>query len=175
MPMAKRPPRDKAALAAEAWRLFFDFFLLTRPERDCALEELELTPNDARALGLLDPVNGRTMRALADAWGCDASNATCMIDRLEQRGLAERRTLPDDRRVKMVVLTPEGVRVRTALIEAIYKPPPALVELPRASLEALRDAAAQLPRQAPSIAPGDEAARPRPLRRPQPPRRPQTR
>jgi DNA-binding MarR family transcriptional regulator len=173
--MAKRAPRDKAALAAEAWRLFFDFFLLTRPERDCALEELELTPNDARALGLLDPVNGRTMRALAESWGCDASNATCMIDRLEQRGLAERRTLPDDRRVKMVVLTPEGVRVRTALIEAIYKPPPALVELPRASLEALRDAAAQLPRQPPSVAPGDEAARSRPMRRAQPPRRPQTR
>jgi DNA-binding MarR family transcriptional regulator len=127
--------------------MFFDFFLLTRPERDCALEALELTPNDARALGMLDPQNGRTMRSLADAWGCDASNATCMVDRLEERGLAERRTLPDDRRVKMVVLTAEGVRVRTALIEAIYKPPPALVELPRASLEALRDAAARLPRQ----------------------------
>ena len=173
--MAKRPPRDKAAIAAEAWRLFFDFFLLTRPERDCALEELELTPNDARALGMLDPLNGRTMRALAEAWGCDASNATCMIDRLEQRGLAERKTLPDDRRVKMVVLTPQGVRVRTALIEAIYKPPPALVELPRASLEALRDAAAQLPRPGSTVAPGDEAARPKPVRRASAPRRPQTR
>ena len=145
--MAKRPPRDKAALAAEAWRLFFDFFLLTRPERDCALQDLELTPNDARALGMLDPLHGRTMRSLAEAWGCDASNATCMVDRLEERGLAERRMAPDDRRVKMVVLTAEGVRTRTALIEAIYKPPPALVELPRASLEALRDAAARLPTQ----------------------------
>src|ERR671915_1766021 len=106
--MAKRPPRDKAALAAEAWRLFFDFFLLTRPERDCALEALDLTPNDARALGMLDPANGRTMRALAEAWACDASNATCMIDRLEQRGLAERRSLPDDRRGEKVVLPPEG-------------------------------------------------------------------
>jgi DNA-binding MarR family transcriptional regulator len=141
--------------------MFFDFFLLTRPERDCALEALQLTPNDARALGLLDPVHGRTMSSLAEAWGCDASNATCVIDRLEQRGLAERRTMPDDRRVKQVVLTPAGVRTRTALIEAIYKPPPALVELPRASLEALRDAAARLPKQPPTVAPGDEAARPR--------------
>jgi DNA-binding MarR family transcriptional regulator len=172
--MAKRLSRDKAALAAEAWRLFFDFFLLTRPERDCALEALELTPNDARALAMLDPVQGRTMRSLAEGWGCDASNATCMVDRLEQRGLAERRSLPDDRRVKLVVLTPEGVRTRTALIEAIYKPPPALVELPRASLEALRDAAAKLPRQAPTVAPGDEGARPRPARRAQPHRRPFT-
>jgi DNA-binding MarR family transcriptional regulator len=173
--MAKRPPRDKAALAAEAWRLFFDFFLLTRPERDCALEDLELTPNDARALGMLDPVHGRPMSALAEAWGCDASNATCMIDRLEQRGLAERRTAPDDRRVKMVVLTPEGVRTRTALIEAIYKPPPALVELPRASLEALRDAAARLPKQPPTVAPGDEAARPKRASRAQANRRPTSR
>lgn len=168
--MAKRPPRDKAALAAEAWRLFFDFFLLTRPERDCALETLQLTPNDARALGMLDPVHGRTMRALAEAWGCDASNATCMVDRLEQRGLAERQTVPDDRRVKMVVLTPEGVRTRTALIEAIYKPPPALVDLPRASLEALRDAAARLPRQ-PGPPTTPERASPR---RARPPRRPLT-
>src|SRR5688572_22312872 len=173
--MTKRPPRDKAALAAEAWRLFFDFFLLTRPERDCALGDLELTPNDARALGMLDPVHGRTMSSLAESWGCDASNATCMIDRLEQRGLAERRSLPDDRRVKMVVLTPKGVRTRTALIEAIYKPPPALVELPRASLEALRDAAVKLPRHSPMAAPGDEAARPRSARRAQPHRRPFTR
>jgi DNA-binding MarR family transcriptional regulator len=173
--MAKRSPRDKAALAAEAWRLFFDFFLLTRPERDCALEDLELTPNDARALAMLDPVHGRPMRSLAEAWQCDASNATCMIDRLEQRGLAERRSLPDDRRVKMVVLTPKGVRTRTALIEAIYKPPPALVELPRASLEALRDAAVKLPRHSPMAAPGDEAARPRSARRAQPHRRPFTR
>jgi DNA-binding MarR family transcriptional regulator len=171
--MAKRP-RDKAALAAEAWRLFFDFFLLTRPERDCALEELDLTPNDARALAMLDPVHGRTMSSLAGAWACDASNATCMIDRLEQRGLAERRNVPDDRRVKLVVLTPEGVRTRTALIEAIYKPPPALIDLPRTSLEALRDAAAKLPRQSPAVAPGDEAARPRSARRTQPHRRPPT-
>jgi DNA-binding MarR family transcriptional regulator len=169
--MAKRPPRDKAALAAEAWRLFFDFFLLTRPERDCALEDLELTPNDARVLGMLDPIHGRTMRSLAEAWGCDASNATCMIDRLEQRGLAERRTVPDDRRVKMVVLTPEGVRTRTALIEAIYKPPPALVDLPRASLEALRDAAARLPKQPGVIPTTAERAPPRRVR---PPRRPFT-
>ncbi|HEX2123420.1 MAG TPA: MarR family transcriptional regulator [Thermoanaerobaculia bacterium] len=160
--MAKRPPRDKATLAAEAWRLFFDFFLLTRPERDCALEALELTPNDARALGMLDPAHGRTMRSLAEAWGCDASNATCMIDRLEARGLAERRTDPDDRRVKHVVLTPAGVRTRAALIEAIYKPPPAFVELPRASLEALRDAAAKLPRQPAGPPPGEpERASPR--------------
>jgi DNA-binding MarR family transcriptional regulator len=164
--MAKRPPRDKAALAAEAWRLFFDFFLLTRPERDCALQDLELTPNDARALGMLDPVHGRTMRSIAEAWGCDASNATCMVDRLEQRGLAERRTAPDDRRVKMVVLTPEGIRTRTALIEAIYKPPPALVELPRASLEALRDAAARLSKQPLPPATPERPRRARPPRRP---------
>ena len=162
MSMAKRPPRDKAALAAEAWRMFFDFFLLTRPERDCALEALHLTPNDSRALGMLDPEHGRTMSSIAGSWGCDASNATCVIDRLEERGLAERRSVPDDRRVKQVVLTPEGVRLRTALIEAIYKPPPALIDLPRASLEALRDAAARLTRPAGAPSPGEpERASPR--------------
>jgi hypothetical protein len=71
--------------------------------------------------------------------------------------------------VQHVVLTPEGVRTRTALIEAIYKPPPALVDLPRASLEALRDAAAKLPRQPAAPPPGEpEQASPRRARQRRP-------
>jgi DNA-binding MarR family transcriptional regulator len=63
------------------------------------------------------------MRALADAWGTDASNATWVIDRLEQRGLAERRAAPHDRRVKLVVLTPKGAKTKSSLLRAFYEPP----------------------------------------------------
>lgn len=62
------------------------------------------------------------MRALAEVWTCDASNATWMVDRLE------------------------GEKTRAGLIEAPYEPPPELLELDRADLEALRDAVAKLPR-----------------------------
>ena len=48
-----------------------------------------------------------SMRVLADEWTCDASNATFIVDRLEERGLAERRSVPEDRRLKLVVLTDE--------------------------------------------------------------------
>lgn len=48
------------------------------------------------------------MRDLADRLCCDASNVTGIVDRLEERGLVERRTASDDRRVKHLVLTDAG-------------------------------------------------------------------
>ncbi|MEU7578520.1 MarR family transcriptional regulator [Streptomyces sp. NPDC041068] len=48
------------------------------------------------------------MRVLAETLSCDASNMTGIIDRLEKRGLVRREPSPGDRRVKNVVLTPEG-------------------------------------------------------------------
>jgi DNA-binding MarR family transcriptional regulator len=136
---------SKSALAAEVWRRLFDFLIATRGQRDRVLGSFGLTPNDVRALGSLDREAGRSMRSLADAWGCDASNATWMIDRLEQRGLAERRSVPSDRRVKLVVLTPLGVKTRAELLEGVYQPPPELLALDRADLEVLRKAVAKLP------------------------------
>lgn len=131
-------------LAAEVWRRLFDFLIATSGQRQRVLAELDLTPNDSRALHTLDPTEGRTMRSLADAWGCDASNATWIVDRLEARGLAERRAKPGDRRVKLVVLTPDGLRTRQRLQQGMYEPPPALLALSAAELRALRSATAPL-------------------------------
>lgn len=140
-------PLTKAALAADTWRTLFGFFIRTRPQRDRVLARLGLTPNDVRALSSLGPADGRTMRSLAEEWGCDASNATGMVDRLEQRGLVERRSVASDRRVKLVVLTPRGVKMKAEVLEGVYEPPPELLELERAELEALRDAVAKLERR----------------------------
>ena len=52
------------------------------------------------------------MRDLAERLCCDASNVTGIVDRLEARGLVERRTAPDDRRVKHLVLTDDGRALR---------------------------------------------------------------
>ena len=134
--------RDKAALAAETWKRMFDFFMRTGVQRGRVLARMGLTPNDARALSALDVPGGRTMRSLADEWGCDASNATWIVDRLETRGFAERRAIPGDRRVKLVVLTPAGAKARQKVLEGMYEAPPELVALPRASLEVLRSALA---------------------------------
>jgi DNA-binding MarR family transcriptional regulator len=144
--MAKQTSPKNRALAADVWRRLFDFFISTSEQRQRALAQLDLTPNDSRALHTLDPRTGRTMRSLAEEWGCDASNATWIVDRLEARGLAERREQPGDRRVKLVVLTSAGVKTRDRLKEAMYEPPPVLVDLPASALQALKAAADKLPK-----------------------------
>ena len=137
--MARRST-SKTSLAADAWRGIFDFIVATAGHRMTILARLGLTPNDSRALGSLDPAIGRTMRELAREWRCDASTATWIVDRLEAKGLAERRAHPTDRRVKLVVLTPTGERTKAEMIAETYKPPSELLELDRAELAALRDA-----------------------------------
>lgn len=136
---------SKEALAAEVWRPLARFFFQTAAHRSHVLREEGLTPNDSKALWVLDRSQGRPMSELAHAWMCDASNATWIVDRLEERGLAERTPSPTDRRVKLVVLTALGQRTRDRVMEAMFEPPPELLALSRKDLEALRDALAKLP------------------------------
>jgi DNA-binding MarR family transcriptional regulator len=138
--------RSKESAAAEAWRPIFDLIVSTAPQRDLFIKRLGLSPAESRALASLDPTGGRPMRSLAREWGCDPSNATWLVDRLERLGLATRQAVAGDRRIKSVVLTAKGTRLRARLIRAFYKPPRILLELPGRDLEALRAASAKLPR-----------------------------
>ena len=115
----------------------FDVLMQTAPARSRSLASRGLTPNDSRALHSLDVAQGLPMRSLAEAWGCDPSNATWIVDRLETLGLAERRAAPADRRVKLVALTARGQRTKAELMEEFYSPPAELAALDRADLEAL--------------------------------------
>lgn len=141
--MAAMPVPRKTAIAAEAWRAIFDFIIATAPQRNRYLGESGLTPNDSRALSSLGS-EGRTMGALAEEWKCDASTATWIVDRLEQRGLAQRRPHPTDRRARLVVLTPAGARLQAKNLERMYIPPPELLALELPDLIALRDAVTKL-------------------------------
>lgn len=138
--------RSKESTAADAWRPIFDLIVTTAPQRDLFIKRLGLSPAESRALASLDPAGGRPMRSLAREWGCDPSNATWLVDRLERQGLATRQAVAGDRRVKSVVLTAKGTRLRGRLIRAFYKPPRILLELPRRDLEALKAASAKLPK-----------------------------
>jgi len=129
---------SKATIARSTWESMFDFLVRTAPAREKVLAHHGLTPNDARALSALDQEEGRTMSALAEEWACDASNATWIIDRIERLGLAERRMSPEDRRVRLVVLTPRGAEAREQLLEEFHQPPPALLALTRDDLDTLR-------------------------------------
>jgi len=127
----------RAVQAGQVWRLMFDFLVRSAPERTRSLGRRGLTPNDSRALSALDPHEGRTMRSLADEWECDPSNATWVVDRLEKLGLAERRTVAHDRRVKLVVLTAKGRKTKAQLLEEFYRPPAEIAALDRDDLDAL--------------------------------------
>ena len=72
--------------------------------------ELDLTPPQMGVLAHLD--DSTSMSRLASEIGCDASNITWMTDRLEARGLVERRADPRDRRVKNLILTESGRKLR---------------------------------------------------------------
>ncbi len=73
--------------AAAVWRLMFDFFMHSAPERTESLRKRGLTPNDARALSSLDGSQGRPIGELARQWKSDPSNTTWVVDRLEKAGL----------------------------------------------------------------------------------------
>jgi DNA-binding MarR family transcriptional regulator len=67
----------------------------------------------------------RSQRDLAQCLHFDASNVTDIIDRLEERGLVVRTIDPHDRRVRRLVLTPEGEALRAKLFDqALAGAPP---------------------------------------------------
>ncbi|MEU5592528.1 MarR family transcriptional regulator [Streptomyces sp. NPDC020298] len=83
-----------------------------------AAGEHALTGAQARLLSLLS-VEPLPMRKLAQKLKCEPSNVTGIVDRLEARGLVERRPDPADRRVKLAAATDEGGRVARELRDGL--------------------------------------------------------
>jgi DNA-binding MarR family transcriptional regulator len=73
---------------------------------------LGLTAAQVKVLLRLAPGEATPMRKLAQQLGYDASNLTTLVDRLAGRGALERQADPTDRRVKALLLTVEGERLR---------------------------------------------------------------
>ena len=59
----------------------------------------------------------------------DASNITGIIDRLEARGLVERRAGERDRRVKVLIVTDRGLELRRRLLVRMAEPPEPIARL----------------------------------------------
>jgi DNA-binding MarR family transcriptional regulator len=136
------PPRTSARLspAAEAWSLMSELFQAhAKPRWHAVSAELDLSPPQTMALLRLDRDEGVPMHHLAGALHCDTSNVTGIVDRLEDRGLVERRVDPRDRRVKRLVLTDEGADLRELLAVRLSEPPEPLRQLPADDQRALRD------------------------------------
>ncbi len=70
--------------------------------------ELGLHPREFGVLAVVQKEPGITQQAIGDAAGVDPSTMVSTLDRLEERGFAERRPHPSDRRKRAVYLTTSG-------------------------------------------------------------------
>lgn len=77
----------------------------------------ELTSMQTLALLVLD--KPLPMNSLTATLGCDASNVTGIIDGLQSKDLVKRIEDPDDRRVRVLVLSENGIRLRNALFKQL--------------------------------------------------------
>jgi MarR family transcriptional regulator, organic hydroperoxide resistance regulator len=127
----KIPPRRRSVSAADqAWRLLLQVSF-DRVHRHFAVTvaEFDLAPAQAFALHELQVDQPLSMRELANRLRCDPSNITGLIDRLETRGLVERRAHPADRRVKYLLLTATGFQLRQRLSARLYAAPSWVADL----------------------------------------------
>jgi DNA-binding MarR family transcriptional regulator len=111
--------RRADAGASRAWQLLVKFFFAQRDHLPTPGQEFELSPVQCHLLHLIEPDRPVPMGRLAETLRCDASNVTGLVDRLEAQGLVERRPSPDDRRVKVIQLTPTGSRLRAQLLRRV--------------------------------------------------------
>ena len=126
--------------AIEAWGLLWEVMQANKPRFMALAQELGLAPMQLHALRLIEPGVEVPMSSLAGKLFCDNSNVTGIVDRLEARGLIERRPAEHDRRVKLLVLTEAGERVRRVATRQMTQPPPEIAALPIEHKRALRDA-----------------------------------
>jgi DNA-binding MarR family transcriptional regulator len=121
--------RPAKSQACEAWQLLLKFFFSQRSDLPAIAAEFELSPAQCHVLHLIEPDQPVPMGRIAEGLSCDASNVTGLIDRLESRGLVRRQPSAEDRRVKVLELTPEGTRLRSTVLDRMTRPPDILNRL----------------------------------------------
>jgi DNA-binding MarR family transcriptional regulator len=132
-----RPRRESPA--DEAWGLLHTLMTSQRRRFMAIASELDLHPAQSGALMQMSEDEPLSMHQLAANLHCDNSNVTGIVDRLEARGLVERRAHEHDRRVKQVVLTPLGAELRERIKAGMRTAPEALTRLSPADQRTLRD------------------------------------
>ncbi|HXL17262.1 MAG TPA: MarR family transcriptional regulator [Streptosporangiaceae bacterium] len=130
---------DHLRLEGEAVALWFEMQARLEAHFTRLAGDHGLSAIQAKVLMQLQPTGAVTMRGLADQLHYDASNLTGVIDRLEERGAVRRQPHPQDRRIKGVVLTGEGARLRQAFWERLTGRSGPLGQLSRRELADLRD------------------------------------
>jgi DNA-binding MarR family transcriptional regulator len=131
------PAAEKTDPGVEAWSLMNQLYGANRGRFIATLNEFDLWPPQWFALQALDEPT--PMGKLAKMLHCDSSNVTGITDRLEQRGYVERRAAEYDRRVKLLVLTRKGRKLRNEIHFRLSVPPVQIASLDADDQRALRD------------------------------------
>ncbi|HTQ19461.1 MarR family winged helix-turn-helix transcriptional regulator [Mycobacterium sp.] len=106
--MPPKPRRDD--LAAMLHPLLSDLVAAELP----ILSQHDMSMWGYIVLNALDRSPVRKQAALADAIGADKTRIIGTLDELQQRGYIERRPDPDDRRVRLLEITPAGREAKNA-------------------------------------------------------------
>jgi DNA-binding MarR family transcriptional regulator len=128
---------DPSALATEVWLMMSDVVLDQHRSREVA-EAVGVSFGRMRAGRLAR--RPMSMSELALALNIDKPNATTVVDDLEALGLVRRTPHPTDRRAKIVEATAKGAKLAAKADEILGRPPDALTELGRDTLNELREA-----------------------------------
>jgi DNA-binding MarR family transcriptional regulator len=127
----------KPTLMEEIGELVFEFVGRMESHLDHTAAQFDLSA--PQALALLKLGESLPMRDLAARLRCDASNITGIVDRLEARHLVDRRPDDSDRRIKNLVLTPEGADLLHRFKRRLLQDVPAIGTLTKADQRTLRD------------------------------------
>jgi MarR family transcriptional regulator, transcriptional regulator for hemolysin len=106
-PSCAGPPAVPPELAGSLGWLLARAGQLVGGALTAALAELEVTPRELSLLLAAAP-QPRPQLGLAHVVGLDKSTMVSTVDALEARGLVRRESAPDDRRVRLVAVTPQG-------------------------------------------------------------------
>jgi DNA-binding MarR family transcriptional regulator len=126
----------------EIVKRLMDLFASTLDHQGTCLETLGLTYTQAKLMWRLEVGDTPSLKELARRCGVDPSNLAGVVDQLTERGLVLSRPADHDKRVRVIRLTANGVRMRRKLVACLSQNP-TIESLPRSRqtqlLEILRE------------------------------------
>ncbi|MFF0866046.1 MarR family winged helix-turn-helix transcriptional regulator [Nonomuraea sp. NPDC003560] len=121
---------------ARVWAAMYDLVLRQEDRRKEVAETLGMSFFRVKALRRL-LAGPMSMRELTAELSTDKPYTTLMVDDLERRGHVTRSVSPDDRRSKIVTLTPAGMAAAEEAERILARPPRSLLALDPGDLAAL--------------------------------------
>ena len=126
----------KSEVANEVWQLMSDLVLDNQRRREVT-EATGMTFGRTRLIRRVAD-NPMSMGELASLLGIERSNASALVNELEDQGLVVRKADPNDRRARLVVATRKGKGVADRANRILKSPPDSVADLSREDLEMLR-------------------------------------